>query len=71
MSTCILWFRNNLRLGDNAPVAEAYTKFETVIPVYIVEDSQHNTKWVDSGMGPHRERFLFESFDRIDALKNK
>ncbi|HCP40804.1 MAG TPA: cryptochrome DASH [Cryomorphaceae bacterium] len=71
MSTCILWFRNNLRLGDNTPVAEAYSHYSTVIPVYIDEDSWHNTRWVEEGKGDHRLRFLTESLaDLNDALRN-
>jgi len=71
MSTCILWFRNNLRLGDNTPVAEAYSRFDTVIPVYFDEDSWHNTRWVEEGKGDHRKRFLLESLSDLNrALEN-
>ncbi|MCH1454944.1 MAG: deoxyribodipyrimidine photo-lyase, partial [Schleiferiaceae bacterium] len=71
MSTCILWFRNNLRLGDNTPVAEAYSRFDTVIPVYFDEDSWHNTRWVEEGKGDHRKRFLMKSlYDLNGALEN-
>jgi deoxyribodipyrimidine photo-lyase len=71
MSTCILWFRNNLRLGDNTPVAEAYSRFDTVIPVYFDEDSWHNTRWVEEGKGDHRNRFLMESLSDLNgALEN-
>lgn len=72
MSTCILWFRNNLRLGDNMPVAEAYARFETIIPVYILSDSKHAGTWVEPGMGTHRARFLVESLDDLDkSLKRQ
>ncbi len=71
MSTCILWFRNNLRLGDNMPVAEAYAQFDTVIPVFILSDSQHSSKWAEPGMGPHRARFLVESLEDLkQGLRN-
>lgn len=72
MSTCILWFRNNLRLGDNMPVAEAYARFDTVIPVFILSDSQHSNKWAEPGMGTHRARFLVESLEDLNqVLKNE
>ncbi len=72
MSTCILWFRNNLRLGDNMPVAEAYARFDTVIPVFILSDSQHSSKWAEPGMGTHRARFLVESLEDLNlGLKNE
>ena len=71
MSTCILWFRNNLRLGDNMPVAEAYARFDTVIPVFILSDSQHSSKWAEPGMGTHRARFLVESLEDLNlGLRN-
>ena len=71
MSTCILWFRNNLRLGDNMPVAEAYAQFDTVIPIFILSDSQHSSKWAEPGMGPHRARFLVESLEDLkQGLRN-
>ena len=72
MSTCILWFRNNLRLGDNMPVAEAYARFDTVIPVYVLSDSQHSSRWTEPGMGSHRARFLVESLEDLNhGLNNE
>ena len=71
MSTCILWFRNNLRLGDNMPVAEAYARFDTVIPVYVLSDSQHSSRWTEPGMGTHRARFLVESLEDLNHGLNK
>jgi len=52
------------------PVAEAYARFDRVVPVYIRSESHHSTKWVESGMGRHRARFLMESLqDLNDSLK--
>lgn len=68
MSTCILWFRNNLRIGDNFPVAHAYSNYDLVIPVFV----QHwSTDAVDSfgnpSLGVQRHAFLMQS---IQSLKN-
>ena len=67
MKTCILWFRNNLRLGDNWPVVEAYTHYDLVIPVYIDEGSQHNQKWAQGPRGKYREAFLMDSLIDLNA----
>lgn len=53
------------------PVAEAYAQFDTVIPVFILSDSQHSSKWAEPGMGPHRARFLVESLEDLkQGLRN-
>ena len=67
MKTCILWFRNNLRIGDNWPVVEAYTHYDLVIPVYIDEGSQHNQKWAQGPRGKYREAFLMDSLIDLNA----
>jgi deoxyribodipyrimidine photo-lyase len=54
------------------PVAEAYARFDTVVPVYVLSDSQHSSKWTEPGMGPHRARFLVESLEDLNqGLKNE
>ena len=67
MKTCILWFRNNLRLGDNWPVMQAYMNYDLVIPVYIDAGSQHNQKWVNGPRGEFREAFLIDSLMELNA----
>lgn len=67
MKTCILWFRNNLRIGDNWPVVEAYTHYDLVIPVFIDEGSQHNQKWAQGPRGEYREAFLIDSLIDLNA----
>jgi len=61
MSTCILWFRNNLRLGDNAPVHQAYTRFERVIPVYFIPSADQTDSWGNPTIGMWREQFLHDA----------
>lgn len=70
MSTCILWFRNNLRLGDNMPVMYAYNNYDSIIPVFIQQGSLHMKRFVEGEMGNHRKTFLLESIlDLKGALK--
>ena len=72
MSTCILWFRNNLRIGDNAPVNEAYNTFETVIPVYFIPAADQIDSWGNPTIGNWREQFLFDAvMDLRDKLRQQ
>lgn len=61
MRTCVLWFRANLRLGDNMPVSYAYAHYDRVIPIYLDAGSQHDTQWGNVEIGSHRRQFLNES----------
>lgn len=61
MSTCLLWFRNNLRLSDNAPVAQAYAYYSEVIPVYVWPFEGGEDRWGNPLLGTHRKQFLKES----------
>lgn len=66
MSTCILWFRNNLRLSDNFPVAHAYANYDRVIPVYLWEHpSEELDRWGNEAMGAFRRAFLQESLEDL------
>ena len=75
MRTCILWFRNNLRIADNKPVDYAYSHFERVIPVVLWEGSEISTPWGNSPLGAHRLQFLRESIqdlsDRFEFADSK
>jgi deoxyribodipyrimidine photo-lyase len=37
MSTAIVWFRKDLRLGDNPAWADATSRFDTVVAVFVVD----------------------------------
>ncbi len=67
MSTCILWFRNNLRISDNAPVAYAYANFENVIPVILWESTTLETIAGPLELGAHRVQFLRESISDLSS----
>ncbi|UJP67001.1 DASH family cryptochrome [Mongoliitalea daihaiensis] len=65
----VVWFRNDLRVHDNASLFSAVTKYEEVIPVYCFDERQFTTTRLDlPKTGPHRARFLWES---INNLKEK
>lgn len=65
MSTCILWFRNNLRVADNAPVAYAYANFDRVIPILLWDDASLETIAGELPLGAHRLQFLRESVEDL------
>ncbi|RZM12806.1 MAG: deoxyribodipyrimidine photo-lyase, partial [Pedobacter sp.] len=61
--THIHWFRNDLRLHDNAALQQACLEADSVIPVYIF-DPHSFEPLPDIGVpkaGVHRVRFLLES----------
>lgn len=64
----VVWFRNDLRMHDNASLFYASQKFEEVIPVYCFDERQFGQ--VRLGLpktGVHRVKFLIES---VNDLKN-
>jgi deoxyribodipyrimidine photo-lyase len=68
----IIWFRNDLRVYDNAVLAAAVGASERVLPVYIFDPRQYGL--AESGFaktGGFRTRFLIESVaDLRAALRN-
>lgn len=66
-STLIYWFRNDLRLHDNAGLQQACTEADVVIPVYIFDlrsfDELPDIKVPKAGI--HRTRFLLESLQDL------
>eukprot|EP00775_Hariotina_reticulata_P010321 gene10321-10478_t len=69
----ILWFRNDLRLRDNAVVYEAVQKiqaneFNEVLPVYCYDPRFFAlSPWGLSKTGPHRAAFLQQSVADLQA----
>jgi deoxyribodipyrimidine photo-lyase len=59
--TTLVWFREDLRVHDNAALAEA-AENGSVLPVYCFDPRQFDTGMFDlPKTGPHRTRFLVES----------
>ena len=47
--TAIVWFRRDLRLGDNEALTEALSSAATVVPVFVLPDGEGAANW--SGRG--------------------
>ena len=64
----IVWFRNDLRVHDHAPLFYAFQKAEEVIPVYCFDPRNFGKVNLEiDKTGNHRAKFLIES---VDNLKN-
>ena len=44
-SSCLIWFRKDLRLSDN-PAVTAAKNFKHVYPVYIIDDDIYENKFL-------------------------
>ncbi len=68
----IVWFRNDLRVHDNAPLSFAFQKAEEVIPVYCFDPRSFGKMELDlDKTGNHRAKFLLESVDNLRSnLRN-
>jgi deoxyribodipyrimidine photo-lyase len=65
VNTVLHWFRQDLRIRDNAALSEAIRRSKAVVPVFILEDSLHNTP----GTGAVRLAFLLRSLAALrDSL---
>lgn len=60
--TALLWFRNDLRLHDHAPLQAALQQGGEILPVYCVDPRQFGqTSFGFAKTGAYRARFLLES----------
>jgi deoxyribodipyrimidine photo-lyase len=67
--TIIVWFRNDLRIHDHAPLSFAASRAAIVIPVYVIDDRHFAAgKFEITRMGKLRMKFLRES---VLALREK
>jgi deoxyribodipyrimidine photo-lyase len=65
----IVWFRNDLRIHDHAPLCFAAEKSVSILPVYIFDERQFGSSpFGFTRAGSHRLRFLRES---VMALREK
>lgn len=62
-TTAILWFRQDLRLGDNAALDHARKHFDQILPVYIW-DTQAHSPWAP---GAASRWWLHHSLQSLDA----
>lgn len=64
----IIWFRNDLRVTDNATLNAAVKASTAVIPVFILDPAQWaEDRWGQVKTGPFRSRFLLESLADLKA----
>jgi deoxyribodipyrimidine photo-lyase len=59
----VVWFRNDLRILDHAPLTQACQTNKIIVGIYIFDDNQY-TKTKHYGFpktGPHRAKFIRES----------
>ncbi|MCU0432889.1 MAG: DASH family cryptochrome [Bacteroidia bacterium] len=70
--TIILWYRNDLRIHDHAPLSFAVSKAKYVIPVYVIDERQFETsQYGFQRTGQHRLLFLQQSVMTLrDQLRN-
>jgi deoxyribodipyrimidine photo-lyase len=62
----IVWFRNDLRVHDHAPLFNAAQKAEEVIPVYCFDPrSFSKAELALEKTGNHRAKFLLEAVDNL------
>lgn len=68
----IVWFRNDLRVHDNAPLTFACQKAEEIIPVYCFDPRSFGYMELDMDKtGNHRAKFLLESVENLRSnLRN-
>ncbi|MEY5027112.1 MAG: hypothetical protein RLZZ244_2640 [Verrucomicrobiota bacterium] len=57
MSLAIHWFRRDLRLDDNPALHAASSRFDQVLPVYILSQWKQHHRWT----GPLRQHFLCDA----------
>ncbi len=58
----IVWFRNDLRLHDHAPLRDAIRESQSIIPVYCFDDRQFaTTPFGFAKTGAFRAQFLLEA----------
>jgi deoxyribodipyrimidine photo-lyase len=62
VAPAIVWFRRNLRLDDNVPLDAALRAFESVVPVFVLDDH-----YLAEDFSPPRLRFLTESLRELEA----
>ena len=73
MKTAIVWFKTDLRLHDNETLVRAIEQYESIIPVYCIDESHfQKTNYGFYKTGAFRAQFLFESLKNLnDNLKKK
>ena len=67
MKTGIVWFRNDLRVHDHPALRAAVDECDTVVPLFIFDDTQLNGRFVSA----NRTQFLLECLKDLKNRSNK
>lgn len=68
MSRCILWFRCDQRLADNAALTAALASHDEVPPLFIIDPRQHEASPFDfDRSGPFRRGFIAAGLRELDT----
>ena len=68
MMRSLIWFRNDLRVTDNATLNAAVKASTEVIPVFVLDPAQwQEDRWGQVKTGPFRTKFLLESLADLKA----
>ena len=68
IKTALVWFKTDLRIGDNEALVKAIAQSKEVIPVYCFDESHFET--TEHGFkktGSFRAQFLLESLQDLDV----
>lgn len=66
--TALLWFTTDLRLHDNALFHESLSAYETIVPVYCIDElAMKKEQWGFKRMGARRLQFLLESLQDLQS----
>lgn len=62
--SALYWFRNDLRLADNAALTQACQQSDQLVLVYCLAPEE-NTSWGFVRVGQHRKAFLVDTLDDL------
>ena len=69
MKRGIVWFKNDLRVGDNIVLNQALLNCDQVIPFYCINASAYKlNKFGFRGMGFFRTQFMLESLRDLNRI---
>ncbi|SEW25232.1 DASH family cryptochrome [Halobacterium jilantaiense] len=73
MATAVVWFRDDLRVTDNATLTDAVDAADAVVPVYVFDPrDRRETRYGTAKCGPHRTQFRRESVrDLRESIRDR
>lgn len=72
MTTCIVWFRNDLRLHDNEVINKAVSEYDFVVPVYIIDiEYLKRSSFGFRKIGTRRMKFILQCIEELNKSLNE